>query len=468
MPVVILLCALVAVILIKGVDAISSFSPFVLLGAAAVALVSAVFSGSVTRRGLLTGYRRSSAQVLPAVPILISIALVSTTWMLSGVVPTLICYGLSVIHPTYFPVIACVVCGMVSVLTGSSWSTIATIGVAFMGIGDVLGYSPALTAGAIISGAYFGDKMSPLSDTTVVASSSCGVDLFEHIRYMMFTTVPALGLSLAAFLAVGLMGDVPAHSAASTGLTDVLEQTFNITPMVLIVPLCTAILIARRVSTLTTMLASAMMGFVALLVFQPQIISALTADAAGPVEKVMVMMRVLWTDNDMHTGHEHLDSLVSTSGITGMLPTVWLVLSAMIFGAVMMGTGMLSVIATAFTRSLRRRTSIVGATVGSGLVLNACTADQYLSLIITGNMYRGVYRRFNLEPRLLSRTCEDSVSVTSVLIPWNSCGLTQSAVLGVATLTYFPYCFFNILCPVMSMVIARVGLGIPAMVRARG
>ncbi len=470
LPVIILLCALIAIILFFGVDAISTASPFALIGASVVAVIAALLSGSVTRRSMRTGYLRSARQVLPAVPILISIALVSATWMLSGVVPTLICYGLSVIHPTFFLVIACSVCGMVSVLTGSSWSTIATIGVAFMGMGDVLGYNPAITAGAIISGAYFGDKMSPLSDTTVVTSSSCGVDLFEHIRYMMFTTVPALVLALVAFLAIGLFYQPAGYTSTTSELTDSLHATFSITPWVLIVPLCTGVLIARRVPTLVTMLASAIMGFIAIFIFQPEIVARITDGAVTFADKAVAMWRVLWTDSELHTGHGHLDDLVSTSGITGMLPTVWLVLSAMVFGAVMIGTGMLSVIASAFTRALSRRTSIVGATVGSGLVLNACTADQYLSLIITGNMYRSVYRRFNLEPRLLSRTCEDSVSVTSVLIPWNSCGLTQSAVLGVATLQYLPYCFFNILCPLMSVVIARVGFGIRSrvIVQARG
>lgn len=460
-PVVALLAGLIVIIVTKGPDYISELSPFALLGASVLALVIAAAGGSLTLRGLRTGYLRSSRQILPAVPILISIALVSTTWMLSGVVPVLIHYGLHIIHPTFFPVIACAVCGIVSVLTGSSWSTIATIGIAFMGIGDALGFSAAVTAGAIISGAYFGDKMSPLSDTTVVASSTCGVDLFDHIRYMLLTTGPAMALSLIAFLLIGVFSVGSDSAAGADSLSAVLSQTFDLTGWTLIIPLCTGILIARRVPTLVTMLSSALLGLCGIFVFQPQIVAEITSSATGWVDYILSVMRVLWTDNEMATGNPHIDALVSTSGITGMLPTVGLVLSAMVFGAAMIGTGMLSVLASSFTRALKRRTSIVGATVCSGLFLNSCTADQYLSLIINGNIYRNVYRRFNLEPRLLSRTCEDSVSVTSVLIPWNSCGVTQSAVLGVSTVAYFPFCFFNILCPLITVLIARMGYRIP-------
>ncbi|MDE7126105.1 MAG: sodium:proton antiporter, partial [Muribaculaceae bacterium] len=422
MPIMVLLGGLITIIITKGAEAISDFSVFALLSASGIALLLALFCGSLSRRSIVTGYLRSARQILPAVPILVSIALVSTTWMLSGVVPTLIDYGLSVIHPSFFLVITCAVCGIVSVLTGSSWSTIATIGIAFMGIGDVLEYNTAITAGAIISGAYFGDKMSPLSDTTVVASSTCGVDLFAHIRYMMFTTGPAMGISLVIFFIIGIFSGSGNASGASSDLILFLNRTFDISPWTLSVPVLTGILIARRVPTLATMLLSSLMGLIAIFVFQPDIVSEITRGCDGLTDRIFAVGKVLWTENEMSTGHEHIDSLVSTSGIVGMLPTVCLVLSAMVFGAAMIGTGMLGVLASAFTRTLRRRTSIVGATVCSGIMLNVCTADQYLSLIINGNMYRNVFRRFSLEPRLLSRTCEDSVSVTSVLIPWNSCG----------------------------------------------
>ena len=429
----------------EGADAIAGYSPVVLLGSAALSVVLSFVFGALSRRGMTVGFVRSARQILPAVPMLICIAMVATTWMVSGVVPTLIVYGLEVLTPTLFLVSACVVCALISVLTGSSWSTIATIGVAFMGIGQVMGFSAGWIAGAIISGAYFGDKISPLSDTTVVASSACGVDLFAHMRYLMLSSVPALLLALVVFAVKGFMSDA-ADADQGMMLDGALRTTFNITSWTLVIPAITLALIAFRVPTLLTLAASALLGFVGIFVFQPDLGHSVIS-AAG----------MLWSGNAMDTGVERLDSLVSTGGISGMMSTVALVLSAMMFGAAMMGTGMLASITRSFTSRLHKRTSIVGATVGSGLFMNSTTADQYLSLIITGNMYRNVYRQFGLEPRLLSRTIEDSVSVTSVLIPWNSCGITQSTVLGVSTMVYFPYCIFNILSPCMSLLLAWTG-----------
>ncbi len=429
----------------EGADAIAGYSPVVLLGSAALSVVLSFVFGALSRRGMTVGFVRSARQILPAVPMLICIAMVATTWMVSGVVPTLIVYGLEVLTPTLFLVTACVVCALISVLTGSSWSTIATIGVAFMGIGQVMGFSAGWIAGAIISGAYFGDKISPLSDTTVVASSACGVDLFAHMRYLMLSSVPALLVALVVFAVKGFMSDA-ADANQGMMLDGALRTTFNITPWTLVIPAITLALIAFRVPTLLTLAASALLGFVGIFVFQPDLGHSVIS-AGG----------MLWSGNAMDTGVERLDSLVSTGGISGMMSTVALVLSAMMFGAAMMGTGMLASITRSFTSRLNKRTSIVGATVGSGLFMNSTTADQYLSLIITGNMYRNVYRQFGLEPRLLSRTIEDSVSVTSVLIPWNSCGITQSTVLGVSTMVYFPYCIFNILSPCMSLLLAWTG-----------
>lgn len=429
----------------EGADAIAGYSPVVLLGSAALSVVLSFVFGALSRRGMTVGFVRSARQILPAVPMLICIAMVATTWMVSGVVPTLIVYGLEVLTPTLFLVTACVVCALISVLTGSSWSTIATIGVAFMGIGQVMGFSAGWIAGAIISGAYFGDKISPLSDTTVVASSACGVDLFAHMRYLMLSSVPALLVALVVFAVKGFMSDA-ADANQGMMLDGALRTTFNITPWTLVIPAVTLALIAFRVPTLLTLAASALLGFAGIFVFQPDLGHSVIS-AGG----------MLWSGNAMDIGVERLDSLVSTGGISGMMSTVALVLSAMMFGAAMMGTGMLSSITRSFTSRLHKRTSIVGATVGSGLFMNSTTADQYLSLIITGNMYRNVYRQFGLEPRLLSRTIEDSVSVTSVLIPWNSCGITQSTVLGVSTMVYFPYCIFNILSPCMSLLLAWTG-----------
>lgn len=391
---------------------------------------------------------------------LVFIAMVSTTWMLSGVVPVLIDLGLRVLSPTFFLVVTCVVCAFVSVLTGSSWSTIATIGVAFMGIGNVMGFDNGWTAGAIISGAYFGDKVSPLSDTTVVASSACGVDLFKHIRYLMLTSIPAMGIALIVFFLAGLFSSHGA-SVGSSSVAASLAQTFTLTPWVLVIPAVTFLLIILRVPTLFVLGLSAMMGLAGIFMFQPGIVATLGID--GIISGTEATLRLLWSETAFNTGDAAFDSLVSTSGVTGMLSTIFLVLCAMVFGAVMIGTGMIGTLTSALTKRLRERFTLVGSTVASGLFLNCTTADQYLSIIIGGNMYRNSYRRLGLEARLLSRTLEDSVSVTSVLIPWNSCGLTQSAVLGVSTLVYFPFCIFNYLSPLMSLLMAYTGFKIPQM-----
>ncbi|MDE6487397.1 MAG: sodium:proton antiporter [Muribaculaceae bacterium] len=443
---------LIGIIVCGSADLINTYSPAILLSATALCLILGRISRSYSPRSLATGIRRSATQILPAVPMLLFISMVATTWMLSGVVPTLIRYGLLIINPTYFLAIACAVCAAVSVLTGSSWSTIATIGVAFMGIGTVLGYSEAWIAGAIISGAYFGDKMSPLSDTTVVASSACGVDLFKHIRYMMLTSAPAMAVALMVYAVVGLFIGNGAQASAEDMIHS-LQTTFNITPWTLVIPAITVTLLLLRVPTLWVLAASATAGAAGIFIFQPDLLPELE-------QGISALPRILWSETTLHTGSELLDSLAATSGITGMLPTIALVLSAMTFGAAMLGTGMIATITRAITRRLTRRSSIVGTTVASGLFLNSCTADQYLSLIIGGNMYRNVYRRAGFEPRLLSRTMEDSVSVTSVLIPWNSCGVTQSAVLGVATIAYLPCCIFNLMSPVMSIVLAMTGFKI--------
>lgn len=447
-PLSFLLLTLISVIVFRGADAVSELGPWILLTASAIALGLALAGGIASRRGLSVGLRRSAMQILPAIPILICIAIVATTWMLSGVVPTLISFGLHILSPRLFLLITCVVCSVISVMTGSSWTTIATIGVAFMGIGQVMGYSDPWIAGAIISGAYFGDKVSPLSDTTVVASSTAGVDLFEHIRYLMFTTVPAMTVALLVFLVVGLYTPL-VPSPESAPILESLAATFNLSAWTLLIPLATLVMIALRIPTLVVLLTAGILGGIGIFVFQPQLAMGLT-DAFVSV----------WSGSNLSTGNGALDELVATGGILGMLPTVWLVLSAMVFGSVMIGTGMLGRLTDAFTSRLKKRTSIVGATVASGLAMNCATADQYLSLIITGNVYRSLYRRYGLEPRLLSRSMEDSVSVTSVLIPWNSCGITQSTVLGVSTMAYFPCCIFNIMTPIMSLIVARLGFKI--------
>lgn len=451
MPIIFLLLSLTMLLVFQGADAINEYSPWVLLASSAFSLVLAYPYVVRNKNTFIEGMKTSFRQIFPAVPVLFCIALLSTTWMLGGIVPAFIHYGMEFLDARYFLVTVCVVCSCISVFTGSSWTTIATIGVAFMGIGEIMGYSAPWIAGAVISGAYFGDKVSPLSDTTVVASSSCGVDLFTHIRYMMFTTVPSIIVALLVFLFAGL-NHTGEPVAGQAGMLEALDGLFVITPWVFLVPVVTLIMIAFRVKTFVTLAVSAAMGVVAMALFQP----SMPLDAE--------FLSSLWKGAEFHTADEAFNNLASTSGLTGMLPTIFLVLSAMIFGGVMIGSGMLHAISERITKVLRKRSMIISGTVGSGLILNSITADQYLSIIIGANLYGESYRNKGYERKLLSRTLEDSISVTSVLIPWNSCGLTQSAVLGIGTLSYLPYCVFNYVSPLMSIAVSagavRIGSGI--------
>jgi len=450
-PVLALLISLVCIIILRGSDSVLDFSPWLLGGAALLALLLTV---TTTRRPLSLlwyGMVRSGQQILPAVPILLLIGTLSASWMLSGTVPVLIDSGLAILSPGLFLPAACAVCAIVSVLTGSSWTTIATIGVALMGIGTILGLSPGWIAGAIVSGAYFGDKISPLSDTTVLASSSCNVDLFRHIRNMMITTTPAIVIALAVYFIAGMTLTDACREATSTEMRAALAESFNLSPWLALVPLATCVMIAFRLPTLLILGVGTATGVAALWLLQPGVTEWLTASGDGAF---VATAKALLLPTALPTGDPAIDELAATGGLVGMLPTIWLILSAMLFGGVMIGSGMLKVLTRAFVRRLRRRNSLVGATVCSGLFLNVCTGDQYISLIIGGNVYRPAYHRAGMKPELLSRSLEDSVSVTSVLIPWNSCGMTQATVLGVATLAYAPFCIFNILSPVMSVAVA--------------
>lgn len=436
---------LVLIMSLLGPLAVSDYSPLALISCAALTFVLSMSCRTVSRRSLAVGLRRSASQVLPAIPMLVCIAALSTTWMMSGVVPSMVEYGLLMLNPKWFLLTTCVVCSMISIITGSSWSTIATIGVAFIGIGNAMGYHPGWTAGAIISGAYFGDKVSPLSDTTVIASSTCGVNLFTHIRFLMITTVPAMGVATIVFAIKGLTME-PATEAGTIDMIAGLNATFNITPLTLIIPAITMTMIACKLPTVPTLAASALLGIAGAFLFQPQ----LNWDFAGVASTV-------WNGFASTSGNPLIDELASTGGITGMLPVVALVLSALCFGWMMISTGFLSALSAPLTRRMSRPAAIVSSGVASGFTLNCITADQYLSIIINGNIYRGLYRRCGLEPRLLSRTLEDGVSVTSPIIPWSSCGVTQATVLGVPTLTYLPYCLFNYLSPLISIAIAALG-----------
>lgn len=455
-PMVVLVAMLALVIKCFGSDAIMGGSQVALLSAASVCVMIAIgvygCSWSRLEEAILDNIHTSASSII----ILLLIGAIAGTWMVSGVVPTLIYYGLKVLHPSIFLVATCAICALVSLITGSSWTTIATIGVALMGIGRALGFEEGWIAGAIISGAYFGDKVSMLSDTTVLASSTVKVPIFTHINYMMRTTIPSFIVALVVFAVAGVLYP-HADTSHAMAVAETLEQTFNISAWLLLVPVFTGVLIARKLPAIVTLFVSCVMACVALVVAQPAVLAEIAGvEALDFMSGFKGVLSSCYGATAVDTGSAELNDLVATRGMAGMLETIWLIVCAMCFGGVMTGSGMLASITDIFLRLVRRASSAVASTVGAGLFFNICTADQYISIILTGNLFRDLYRKRGFEPRLLSRSVEDSATVTSVLIPWNSCGMTQATVLGVATFTYLPYCIFNLVSPLMSILITAL------------
>lgn len=462
-PFIVLIAALALVIKVFGTSALDGASQVALIfGAAVVVAISLIFykiPWKVFEQSILDNVTAVGTSIL----ILLLIGAVSGSWMISGVVPTMIYYGMKVITPEIFLFASCIISALISVMTGSSWTTIATVGVALVGIGTAQGYEPGWIAGAIISGAYFGDKVSPLSDTTVLASSSAGTPLFTHIRFMMVTTVPSFVISLVIFLIVSLIHKSP-DAAVVADISHDLKSAFNISPWLLLVPVITALLIVKKVSAIVTLFIAAFIAGITALFFQPHIISAVanegmmrTSSGLTFVEGFKGLFITYYGSTAIDTGNIALNELVATRGMTGMLATVFLIIAAGTFGGTLVGSGMLQSLTEMLTRFISRRVSMVASTVGTGVMANMVTGDQYLSIILTSSLYKDLYEKRGYESKLLSRSVEDSATVVSVLIPWNSCGMTQATVLKVPTIDYLPYCFFNILSPIMSIFVAAIG-----------
>ncbi len=386
---------------------------------------------------------------MPSMLILLLIGSLAGTWLISGIVPALIYYGLDLINPGLFLVAAVVVSAVVSMATGSSWSTIATIGVALLGIGKAIGYSEAVVAGAIISGAYFGDKMSPLSDTTNLAPAMAGTDLFTHIRYMVFTTTPSMILTLIIFLIIGFRYDFGEATVDVANVKAAIDGAFNTTPWLFLVPV---ILFAIIILLLGGLFA---------VIFQSHIIQEVAGNLPSYTKASYIsFMQAMFGDIAIATPDDSVNELLATSGMRGMLDTVWLILAAMVFGGIMEAGGLLTRLTSPIIRRTQSAGSLVGATVATCAFFNATASDQYISIVVPGRMFRKSYQEKGLKPELLSRTLEDSGTMTSVLIPWNTCGATQSRVLGVATFDYLPYCFFNLISPLMSILFAYLNIKI--------
>ena len=456
-PFLVLIVLITCCVAVFGSATLDGASQVSLLAASAVSVLIGHFTKRLEWENLEQEITNKIASCTPAIIILLLIGAIGGTWMVSGIVPTMIYYGMQIIRPEVFFVSSSVLCALVSLMIGSSWTTVATIGLALMGIGKAHGFDDGWIAGSIITGAYFGDKLSPLSDTTVLASSVSGTPLFTHIRYMLYTTVPTFSISLVIFLIAGFTMDVQGHGNVAEFM-DGLQQTFVISPWLLIVPVLTGIMIARRWPSMVVLFLAILLAAIVGLLVQSSLVHTISgSEGGGFLASYKGMMQVCYGSTNIETGVPMLNDLVHTSGMAGMMPTIWLIICAQTFGGALTATGQLQDLMRIVLRWVKGAASLVASTVGTAIFCNIAMADQYLSIMLSSSMFKDTYREKGYEPRLLSRSCEDGATVTSVLVPWNTCGLTQSTVLGVATLTYLPYCFFNYLSPVTSIVVATLG-----------
>ena len=457
LPVIILVVILSVGVHLFGDELTSGPSQIALLTASIVGALVAMIYLKIPWEKLEEGMLDNLSKTGSAIFILLMIGALTASWTLSGVVPTLIYYGLKVIHPSVFLLVIFVFTGIISIMAGSSWTTIGTIGVAMLSAGEILGFHPGWLAGAIISGAYLGDKLSPLSDTTNLSASVSEVNLYSHIRYLMITNVPTFIITAIVFAVVGFM--VPSNSQL-----DVEEQcaqiasTFNISLWLLLIPGFTIFLIFKKISPYITLFLSAVVGAAVALFTQPEIISQITTYGEGELFRyIYAPLKMLSSQVSIETGNEMLNELASTSGMGGMMNTVWLILCVVAFGGIMEAAGYINVVTEKMTRFMTSATSLVSSTIGTCIFCNLTLSDQYMSILLPGKMFSKAFKDNGYEPELLSRSLQDSATVTSVLIPWNTCGVAQSSVLGVPTLVYLPYCIFNIISPIISIIVVAIG-----------
>ena len=456
-PIVVLLGLLALNVKIYEGNSSSGPNQIALLFAAFIAAIVGIKHGFEWKH-ILKGIIDSISTSMQAIIILLLIGALSGTWLISGVVPAMIYYGLDILQPSYFLVAACIISSIISLASGSSWSTIATVGIALLAIGKVLGFSEGWIAGAVISGAYFGDKMSPLSDTTNLAPAMAGTDLITHIRYMALTTIPSISISLIVFLIYGWTLDTGNTSTDLTEVQSIIAETFNINISLFLVPAIVVTLIVKKVKAIPALFIGVLAGVLFAIIFQGDVIHSLIPKKANLSniwsEYYYVMINSMSSEINIVTENDILNDLLSSSGMEGMLNTVWLIMCAMIFSGVLESTKMLEAISQAILKRATSETSLITSTVFSCIFFNTTASDQYLAIVVPGKMFSKAYKDKGLAPENLSRSLEDSGTVTSVLIPWNTCGRAQSGILGVETWLYLPYCIFNWISPIMTIIFA--------------
>lgn len=448
---------------VYGDEALSGSNQFVLLLGAAVAAVVGFFN-KVTYQKMMEEVAENIKSTVGAILILLMVGALAGTWLISGIIPSMIYYGLQILSPAIFLPATLIICSIISIATGSSWTTSATVGIALIGVGGALGFDLGMVAGAVISGAYFGDKLSPMSDTTNLAPAMAGTDLFTHIRYMTLTTIPTYVITLILFIVLGLSVDIKGDVNIVSLLTDI-EASFTISPWLFAVPAIVIGLIIKKTEPLIALLIGTLLAGIFAIIFQPHIINQIAGveqmtfqSAYKGVMDAITGKIVISTDN------KTLADLFTSGGMQKMLGTVWLILCAMVFGGIMDAIGALARISQTLLKLAHTTFGLFASTVGSCLALNITASDQYLAIVVPGKMFAKAYKEKGLAPENLSRTLEDAGTVTSVLIPWNTCGAYQSGTLGVSTLDYLPYAFFNILSPFMTLIFAAFNIKIRQLV----
>ena len=451
-PLLFLIAFLAFNIYVFGNDSLSGANQVALITAAGLASILAIY-GRVEWSLIQAKIIDNIKTAMPANLILLLVGALSGVWLLSGIIPTIIYYGLNLFNPTYFVFTACIITAITSVIIGSSWSTSATLGVALVGIGLTLNINPGLIAGAVISGAYFGDKLSPFSDTTNLASGVSNVDLFEHIKYLSLTTVPSFIITLIIFLIIGLAMDTNVEATRTKEMQHILAKTFNINLWLLAIPVLTIGLIAKKVPAIPALFIGVILGVIGALLFQQELLTGLIADRQN-FGIYQVIMKAIYTKLTIVTGDAQLDKLLQTRGMKGMLNTIWLIISAMVFGGSMQASGYLITITENIVSKVKSVGGLVSTTVAACLFTNVSASDQYLSIVLPGRMFYDIYKKRRVAMKNLSRSIEDGGTVTGVLIPWNTCGAFHATVLGVPTVMYAPWAIFCLISPIMTIVFA--------------
>ncbi len=458
-PILFLITLLISNVLIFGDDASSGANQLALLLGTILVIFMGTFHLGVSYKNIEKSMLDSISRAMNAVLILMVVGALISVWIMCGVVPTMIYYGLGVLSPVIFLPAACLLCVIVSMTTGSSWSTSGTIGVALMGIGITLDLPPGMVAGAVISGAYFGDKMSPLSDTTNLAPAVTGTDLFSHIRHMTYTSGPALILSLLGFTFLGLFyqSQKPMDPVEINTVKSAIDQYFHVGLSQFLIPMVVSFAILRKMSALPALALGVILGFLGTFVFQGDLLVFLLGKHYGVSDLYRLFLQTAYGGFKITTGNSLLDDLFSRGGMVSMLSTIWLTMVAMAFAGSMEACGMIDRLAESMVAQVSRAGHLVGTTIASCIFFNITTCEQYLSIVIPGRMFKNTYIRSGLHPKNLSRVVEDSGTVTCVMVPWSSSGAYHSLVLGVPTLTYLPFCFFNIFSPLVSLFLATTG-----------